>query len=114
MPETSIPPPAPIPRAAKPVSEALLNEKVCLAPATFCFAFLIWLGIYWEGVDWMGCNGLNKLETMLTTPVGPLPLLPPNPLITRPFLRRRFLSPHLQAPSVACVCWIGLWCRTGV
>jgi hypothetical protein len=29
MPETSIAPPAPATRPAKPVSEALLNEKVC-------------------------------------------------------------------------------------
>lgn len=32
MPETSIPPPAAVARPSKPVSETLLNEKVCPFP----------------------------------------------------------------------------------
>jgi len=57
MPETSIAPPsAPVSRPAKPVSEALLNEKVCYT----CFCFILELergkrAMGAERGDWANC-----------------------------------------------------------
>jgi hypothetical protein len=97
MPETSITPPA-VSRPSKPVSEALLNEKVsCLPPN----------------------SGSPELEACLVDAmlisnreiVGSLPLLPPDPLHTRSLLRRRIFSPSIQTEGMASVCrpWFRSW-----
>ena len=90
MPETSITPPA-VSRPSKPVSEALLNEKVsCLPPkpgAAEREAFLV--------DTLLICNW--KI-------VGSLPLLPSDPLDTRSLLRCCLFSPSIQAEGMASIC----------
>jgi hypothetical protein len=100
MPETSITPPA-VSRPSKPVSEALLNEKVsCLtrksSPAEL-EALLV------------GTLLICDLEI-----VGSLPLLPPNPLDTRSLLRCCLLSPSIQAEGMASICRSGFWSRKSI
>jgi inner membrane organizing system protein 1 len=61
MPETSIAPPsAPVTRPAKPVSEALLNEKVCSSFMQLLFSLeleLQKLAMGAEEVDWANVYG---------------------------------------------------------
>jgi hypothetical protein len=100
MPETSITPPA-MSRPSKPVSEALLNEKVsCLPPKP----------------------GPAELEALLVDTllicnwkiVGSLPVLPSDPLDTRSLLRRRLLSPSIQAEGMASICRSWVWSRKSI
>jgi len=97
MPETTISPPA-VSRPGKPVSEALLNEKVCLLPITP----LLFSGRY------------GIADGFLYGIVGPLPLLPPNSLLARSLIWCGFLRLVIQAESVACVGWSWIWCWEGV
>lgn len=94
MSETSISPPAaPIAQPSKPVSEALLNEKASSTSAVFlCYDF----------------NCKNIIANIKAS-VGPLSLLPANPLISRSLIRCCLLRPPLQAPCMACNCRIRIW-----
>jgi len=55
----------------------------------------------------------RKMRLMVVT-VGPLSLLPPDPIITRSLIRRRILSSAIQEEGVACVGWVGFRCGQGV
>jgi hypothetical protein len=107
MPETSIaPPPVSSARPGKPVSEALLNEKVCS-----CLRFLLstfkWslrsLAWCW---DWFAANGYAI--------VGSLSFVPPNPLLARSLLWCCVLGSIVQAEGMACVGWSWVWGRKSI
>lgn len=112
MPETSIAPPsAPVSRPAKPVSEALLNEKVCSFFKLHSFCFIMQLerelgklAMGAERVDWA-----NRVWI-----VGSLSLLALDPIVPRSFFRCRVLGSAFQAEGVACVGWAGFRCWEGL
>lgn len=81
MPETSTAPPA-VSRPSKPVSEALLNEKVGSpqSPATIVCKVECSIGL-----------GNTKLMSRCAV-VGSLSLLPSHPVVTRSILRCRLLG----------------------
>lgn len=106
MPETSISPPVSA-RPSKPVSEALLNEKViikCCPSELFMITF----------EDWRIFELCIQMDCWLTNLVGPLSFFPPYPIITRSIIRRRILSITVQAEGVACVGWIRFRCGKSV
>ena len=88
MAETTTPP-LPSRAVSRPVSEALLNEKVSIPPR---------------------CDRLN----LTIGTVGPLPLQPHHQVLPRPRLRRRLLGAPVQAEGVARLCRRWVRRRAGV
>lgn len=93
MSDSTIPPPPAVARPSKPVSEALLNEKV-------------------SSLNSIGIVFRHRADYFC--PVGSLSLFSPNPLFTRSRFRSRLLSAIVQAEGMACICRDGFRCWKGL
>ena len=100
MSDKSAPPPAPTAVVARPVSEALLNEKVALSLSPFL-----------DRVPFRSFGHSNNHAQLI---VGPLPLQRPRQVFPRPRLRRRLLGSPLQAEGMARVRRRRLRCGTRI
>lgn len=91
-------PPNPTPsRTNRPMSEALLNEKVCDAPYHYRRA--------------QRESHLSGQLTQMCSTVGPLPKYPPHPKYTRRIVRHHLLGTSIQTTIMASIhrarvrCW---------
>jgi hypothetical protein len=92
-------PATPPSRTNRPMSEALLNEKVCNSWWTFARIASV-------------VKSLNGADTMCL--VGSLPQHAPHKKHSRRVVRYHLFSPPIQAKSMASMDWIGLWSGTSL
>lgn len=125
-------------RSPRPVSEALLNEKVGISFISAlekgrCFLLCLdcdngygncfvqqpkhIYGVHGKrNIYSVACtiDSIAELISPGTYLVGPRHLLHAHPLLARPRLRCRLLRSSVQATGVACVGWSGFRCWQGV
>jgi hypothetical protein len=130
---------ATIPHTSRPMSEALLNEKVHTPQAIYESPDIIEHlkyripGSFFSNVEFESINCISQRLTrprspslpqdklnfftvhmLISSPVGPLPLLNAHPFRPRSFLWRCLLCPLIQTPRMARLGWSRFRCWTSL